>query len=70
MGKTLDEIETANIFEYQYERQDDEGNRKTTKIQWLTDLELSAKNLLEMIGAGRGRWKIENEGFNNQKNGI
>ena len=70
VGKTLDEIETANIFEYQYERQDDEGNRKTTKIQWLTDLELSAKNLLEMIGAGRGRWKIENEGFNNQKNGI
>lgn len=24
----------------------------------------------EMIGAGRGRWKIENEGFNNQKHGI
>lgn len=23
-----------------------------------------------MIDAGRGRWKIENEGFNNQKNGI
>ena len=23
-----------------------------------------------MIGAGRGRWKIENEGFNNQKNGL
>lgn len=28
------------------------------------------KNLEEMIGAGRGRWKIENEGFNSQKNGI
>ena len=24
----------------------------------------------EMVEAGRGRWKIENEGFNNQKNGI
>ena len=23
-----------------------------------------------MIEAARGRWKIENEGFNNQKNGI
>ena len=23
-----------------------------------------------MIMAGRGRWKIENEGFNSQKNGI
>lgn len=28
------------------------------------------KNLEEMAAAGRGRWKIENEGFNNQKNGI
>ena len=28
------------------------------------------ENLEEMIEAGRGRWKIENEGFNNQKNGI
>lgn len=28
------------------------------------------KNLEEMVYAGRGRWKIENEGFNNQKNGI
>lgn len=24
----------------------------------------------EMVEAGRGRWKIENEGFNNQKDGI
>lgn len=23
-----------------------------------------------MIQAARGRWKIENEGFNNQKNGL
>lgn len=23
-----------------------------------------------MVAAGRDRWKIENEGFNNQKNGI
>ena len=27
-------------------------------------------HLEEMILAARGRWKIENEGFNNQKNGI
>ena len=25
--------------------------------------------LEEIIEAGRGRWKIENEGFNNQKTG-
>lgn len=28
------------------------------------------KNLEEMVCAARGRWKNENEGFNNQKNGI
>ena len=28
------------------------------------------QRLEEMIIAGRGRWKIENEGFNNQKHGV
>lgn len=32
--------------------------------------EITKRNLEEMIKAGRDRWKIENEGFNNQKNGI
>ena len=32
--------------------------------------EVKQKNLEEMIIAARWRWKIENEGFNNQKNGI
>lgn len=40
------------------------------RFQWLTNIELTKNNLEEMIKAGRGRWKIENEGFNNQKNGI
>lgn len=31
---------------------------------------MTEKNLEEMVGAARGRWKIENEGFNNQKKGI
>ena len=31
---------------------------------------LDKKNTEEMIKTARGRWKIENEGFNNQKNGI
>lgn len=38
--------------------------------KWITNIELCKKNLEEMTGAGRGRWKIENEGFHNQKNGI
>lgn len=67
---TVDKEETGNIFEYQYESQDHEGNRKTARFQWSTDLELTGKNVEEMIVCARGRWKIENEGFNNQKNGI
>ena len=39
-------------------------------FQWSTNISLTKKNLEEMVCAGRGRWKIENEGFNNQKNGI
>lgn len=33
-------------------------------------MELTKKNIEEMVKNARGRWKIENEGFNNQKNGI
>lgn len=66
MENTVAKTETANIFEYRYEN--DTG--KTVKFQWLTDIEITEKNLEELIRAARGRWKIENEGFNNQKNGI
>ena len=43
---------------------------KRIKFQWVSSIEVTERNLEEMICAGRGRWKIENEGFNNQKNGI
>lgn len=39
-------------------------------FKWVTNIELNNKNIEEMVLAGRGRWKIENEGFNNQKNGL
>lgn len=65
-GKT----EIMNVFEYEYEIKDKEGKKQTIRFQWISSLELTDRNLEEMILAGRGRWKIENEGFNNQKNGI
>ena len=40
------------------------------RFQWISSIELGRKNLEEMTGAGRGRWKIETEGFNSQKNGV
>jgi len=35
----------------------------------VTNLKLSRQNIKEISSAGRLRWKIENEGFNEQKNG-
>ena len=61
--------QTANIFCYTYEAEED-GKRQPITFRWLTDIELTKSNLEEMICAARGRWKIENEGFNSQKNGI
>ena len=65
-GKT----ETMNVLEYEYEKKEKDGNKKTIRFQWVSSIEVTKRNLEEMIVAGRGRWKIENEGFNNQKNGI
>ena len=67
--ETAGKEEEANIYRYWYEAEED-GKRVTHEFRWLTNIELTKKNLKEMIGAGRGRWEIENEGFNNQKNGI
>ena len=55
-GKT----EIMNVFEYEYKTR----NKHMIRFQWVTSLELTKRNLEEMIHAGRGRWKIENEGFN------
>ena len=39
-----------------------------TDFQWLTSIRLTPDNAEKTAGAGRKRWKIENEGFNRQKN--
>lgn len=44
-------------------------NNKTTKFVWATNLPVRANNILQIAQGGRARWKIENEGFNMQKNG-
>ncbi len=67
--ETAGKTETMNVFEYEYKHIKG-GKEKTTKFQWISSIELTERNLEEMIIAGRGRWMIENEGFNNQKNGL
>lgn len=67
--ETAGKKEEMNIYCYRYETEE-AGKKEIHKIQWVSNLEPTKKNLDEMIEAGHGRWKIENEGFNNQKNGI
>lgn len=68
--ETAGKKERANIYEYWYEGENKEGKAVEHRFQWITSIELTKRNVEEMVEAGRGRWKIENEGFNNQKNGI
>ena len=44
--------------------------KKGTEFVYITDLPITNKNIKETINIGRKRWKIENEGFNIQKNGT
>ena len=51
-------------------RLDKDGTTHTTKFKWVTNVCVSADNAIPLANeGGRLRWKIENEGFNVQKNG-
>lgn len=43
---------------------------KTTTFNYITDLKVDDHSIEQIVKLGRKRWKIENEGFNEQKNGI
>jgi len=42
--------------------------KQTYTCSWVTDIEVSRANIVEVVRAARARWKIENEGFNTLKN--
>lgn len=44
------------------------GKTVRTEFQWLTSIRVTEGNAEKIAMAGRKRWKIENEGFNRQKN--
>jgi len=44
-------------------------DNESTKFLWISSINVTEKNAEEIAYAGRGRWKIENQGFNVQKNG-
>ena len=43
---------------------------KRTEFTYITNLPITDKNIENTVEVGRSRWKIENEGFNIQKNGT
>lgn len=69
MHEIIEKNEVMNVYEYQYTKKIKKAE-KVVRFKWITNIKITKKNIEEMISAGRGRWKIENEGFNNQKNGI
>ena len=44
-------------------------NMKTTTFNYISNLPIDSHNIEQIVAMGRKRWKIENEGFNEQKNG-
>ena len=51
-----------------YEIAVENGKEVRTDFQWLTSITITEKNAEKMASVGRLRWKIENQGFNRQKN--
>ena len=57
------EEEKINVIKYT-------DTKKETEYVYITDLPITNKNIENTINVGKNRWKIENEGFNIQKNGT
>ena len=45
----------------------EEKNNKRTSFHYITNLDVYDKNIKNIVALGRNRWKIENQGFYNQK---
>ena len=57
----------VNVLRY-WETKVKNGKETTTVFQWLTSIRITGRNAEKLAQKGRLRWKIENEGFNRQKN--
>lgn len=61
---------SVGVIECLETKPDDQQPFKTTRFKWVTNFTLKASNVVTLANqGGRTRWKIENEGFNVQKNG-
>jgi len=61
---------TIAVLECVESTTDSDGQCQTTRFRWITNFNVKAKHATTLANeGGRIRWKIENEGFNVQKNG-
>ena len=57
-----------DVLECNESKPGSKGKIENTKFVWLTNLKVNKGNITKIAKGGRLRWKIENEGFNIQKN--
>lgn len=63
------DYEGHKVNELKYKEETvEKGEVKITTFQWITNIKITQGNALKIAETGRLRWKIENEGFNRQKN--
>lgn len=61
---------TLGVLECVESKPEAKGQSRTTRFRWITNFRLKDRQVIELANeGGRIRWKIENEGFNVQKNG-
>ena len=64
-----DLYEGHKVNELKYKEEiDEKGEVKVTTFQWITNIKITQGNAIKIAETGRLRWKIENQGFNRQKN--
>ena len=61
---------SVSVIECLETKPDADRQRQTTRFKWVTNFNVTAHKVVTLANqGGRLRWKIENEGFNVQKNG-
>jgi hypothetical protein len=56
---------TVNLIEF---IEDEEDEKDIKRFVFITNIKITKRNSKGLVIAGRSRWKIENKGFNKQKN--
>lgn len=61
-------LSIGELVEEKIEIENEKEVKKIITFRYVSSLEITNKNIKEIVKTGRKRWKIENEGFNTQKN--